>query len=121
MIKQSIILIVFLLLFFIPTKPSALWRLGSTVGTIFVLNWMHLRLEQTEKIQRSVYAHITNKSTKSTEEDFPPVGLIESSQQLVNTTREYIPVDALLQMGLRRFLMTTKTQKKLTLKIHLMN
>lgn len=101
MIKQSLILVLFLLLFFIPTRPGIIWRTGSTVALVLGANWMHLRVERTEKIQEAVYAHVTGKSTKATLEDFPPVGLIESSRNFINEVRGYVPVEA-ITAGLKK-------------------
>lgn len=101
MIKQSIILGLFLLFVFVPTRPGFIWRTGSTVALVLGANWMHLRVQRTEKIQEAVYAHVTGKSTKATLEDFPPVGLVESSRGFVNEVREYVPVEA-ITAGLKK-------------------
>ena len=72
MIKQSIILVLLLLLVFVPTRPGIIWRAGSTAALILGANWMHLRVERTERIQAAVLAQVTGKSVTAIEEDYPP-------------------------------------------------
>lgn len=90
MIKPPFILGLFLLVAFLPTRPGTLWRVGSTVGVIFTLNWMNTRIEQNEILIRKMYAHVTGKSESSVNEDFPPKGLGEASSQLIKDVKPYV-------------------------------
>lgn len=114
-IKQSIIFAFLLLLVFIPTRPGIIWRTGSTAALILGANWMHLRVERTERIQAAVLAQVTGKSVTAIEEDYPPVGLVEPSREFVNNVREYIPVDA-ITAGLKTIFEDEKGSKKNNLK-----
>ncbi len=101
MIKPSFILTLLLLVAFVPIRTGIIWRTGSTIALVLGANWMHLRVQRTEKIQEAVYAHITGKSIKATQEDFPPVSLVESSREFTNNIRQYVPVEA-ITTGLKK-------------------
>lgn len=90
MIKPYLILAIFLLIAFVPTKPGTLWRIGSTVGVIFTLHWMNTRIEQNETLIRKMYAHVTNKSEASVNEDFPPKSFPAACSQLVQDSKPYV-------------------------------
>ena len=79
MIEQSIVFTI-ILLFTLHTVAHAQWKL--IIPILIIGNWMHHRLDQIERIQRTTYAEVSHKPEKVVDQEYQPVSLLESSIQL---------------------------------------